>query len=161
MPTNFRFHYIICTTPPDLEDERTAFESAVAQFVEQVTMPDGVLFAPASLRPAIDARRQKAAIDSNIRTCEFFIQIFGEQLPDPVFPGFVEYALQCRCDPAMVTRNAVVLFRNYSAAAPELRELRERLEGGGQCETRDFQSVPELSIQLRELLSGWYGQVRQ
>ena len=155
MPIDFKFYRILCCTPPDLEDERQVFESAVAQFVEQVSMPDGVLFAPASLRPPINAAVQKAAIESNIRTCEFFVQIFGEKSPDSVFGGFVDYALECAADPNLATRNVAVLFRNYDSAAPELHLIRERLAGEGSCE-RDFSDSPDLSQQLANLLRAWY-----
>ncbi len=156
MPIDFKFYNILCCTPPDLEAERLVFESAVAQFVEQVSMPDGILFAPASLRPPINAAVQKTAIDSNIRTCEFFIQIFGENWPGAVFEGFVDYALECAKDPNLATRNVAVLFRNYSNAAPELHHLRERLAAGGLCELRDFNTEADLANQLANLLSAWY-----
>jgi hypothetical protein len=159
MPTDFKFYNLLCCTPPDLDSERLVFESSVTQFVEQVSMPDGILFAAASLRPPINAAVQQAAIDGNIRMCEFFIQIFGEQWPDPVFAGFVEYAVECAADPAMATRQIGVLFRNFDAAAPELRRFRERLAAAGQCEVRDFSSPEDLSDRLRELLAAWYSQL--
>jgi hypothetical protein len=160
MATNFKFYRIFCAAPGDLEAERRAFESAVAQFVEQVTMPDAVLFAPASLRPPFIAANQKPAIESNIRMCEFFIQIFDEQWPHPVFQGFVEYALDCVADPSMVARNVCVFFRNYHAAAPEVCQFREVLAAGGRCELRDFNSTEDLSGQLHELLSAWYAPLK-
>jgi hypothetical protein len=160
MSPNFKFYYILCTTPPDLENERVAFESAVAEFVEQVSMPEGVLLAAASLRPPVVASRQKPAIDSNIRTCEFFLQIFGEQWPDPVFPGFVEYAIECLANPSMVTRNVCVLFRNYQDAARELRQFREALAAGGRCALGDFTGTGDLAVQLRALLAGWYASLK-
>ena len=156
MATSFQFYRILCTTPPDLEEERLAFESAVAQFVEQVSMPDRVLFAPASLRPPIVAAVQKSAIERNIRECEFFLQIFGEERPDPVFPGFVEYALACAADAAMVTRAAAVLFRNHARASEEVRAFRESLASRGGCELRDFRNTEELGGVVRELLREWY-----
>jgi len=160
MATDFKFYRILCSTPPELEAERVAFESAVAEFVERVSMPDAVLFAPASFLPAINAVRRKADIEYNIRTCEFFIQVFGEQWPDPVFQGFVEYALDCVADPSPVTRNACVLFRNHHAAGPELHELRAKLEAGGRCELRYFSGVEDLRGQFRELLPAWYATLK-
>jgi len=160
MAVNFTFYRILCSTPRELEAERLAFESVVAQFVEQVSMPDAVLFAPASLRPPIIAANQKVAIEANIRMCEFFIQIYGEQWPDPVFRGFVEYAVECASDPALATRAVCVFFRNYRAAAAELREFRETLAAKEQCELRDFSDVEDLSRQLRELLSAWYAPLK-
>lgn len=157
---DFKFYRIFCSTPRELENERLAFESAVAQFVEETSMPDAVLFAPASLRPPIVAANQKPVIESNIRMCEFFVQIFGEQWPDPVFQGFVEYALQCVADPSLVTRAVCVFFRNYQTAAPELRQLRETLAADGRCELRDFGDVEELAGQFRELFAAWYAPLK-
>ena len=145
MPIDFKFYGILCCTPPDLEAERLVFESAVAQFVEQVSMPDGVLFAPASLRPPINAAVQKAAIDSNIRTCEFFIQIFGEQWPDPVFEGFVDYALECAADPTMATRQVAVLFRSFPTAPPGTTSFSGAPGGRTTVRTARFQQRGGLS----------------
>jgi hypothetical protein len=156
MPVNFKIYRIFCATPPDLEAERLEYESSVAQFVEQVSMPDAVLFAPASLRPPIVAANYQATLESNIRTCEFFIQVFGEQCPDPVFQRLVEYAADCAGDPSMDTRGVCVFFRNHDAAAPELRRFRQSLAARRRCELRDFTGVEDLSGQLRELLSAWY-----
>jgi len=159
-PTEFRFYRILCTTPPDLEAERLAFEASVARFVEQVSMPDAVLFAPASLRPPIVAANQVPVIESNIRMCEFFIQVFGEQWPGAVFRGFVEYALRSVDDPSTATRSVCVCFRNYHAAAPEVRRFRESLAAAAQCELRDFSSAEELPGQFHELLSSWYAPLK-
>lgn len=160
MAVNFKFYRILCCTPPDLDSERLLFEQAVGRFVEQVTMPDQVLLATASLRPPINAAVQKPTIDGNIRMCEFVVQIFGEQWPDPVFAGFVEYALECVADPSMVTRNVSVLFRNYQAASPELRDFRDRLAAGGRCELGDFGNSDELSKRLDGLLAAWYAPLK-
>ena len=160
MQVNFKIYRIFCATPPSLDAERIAYETAVARFVEQVSMPDAVLFAPASIRPPIVAANHRATLESNIRMCEFFIQIFGEQCPDPVFLGFVEYALDCAEDPSMDTQAVCVFFRNHHAAAPELRQLRESLAARGRCEVRDFSGVEELSCQLSELLSAWYAPLK-
>ena len=160
MPVNFKIYRIFCATPPDLDAERLEYESVIAQFVEQVSMRDAVLFAPASLRPPIVAANHRTALESNIRMCEFFIQIFGEQCPDPVFQALAEYALDCVDDPSMCTRGVCVFFRNHHAAAPELRTFRESLAARGRCELRDFSGVEDLFGQLRELLSAWYAPLK-
>ena len=92
-------------------------------------MADGVLFAPASLLPGVNAVVHRLTIESNIRACEFFVQVFSQASPDPVFKGFVEYALGSVSDDSTATRNVAVFFRDYAAAAPELREFRESLAG--------------------------------
>lgn len=156
MTPGFTFYRVLCTTPSELEEERDAFESAVARFVEEVTMPRGVLFAPASLRPPIVASRQVPVIEANIRMCEFVIAVFGEAWPDAVFGGFVDYALECAADQGIATRNVAVFFRNYAEAAPEIRALRERLAGRAACEQYDFQNAGEFGGCVREVLSRWF-----
>lgn len=59
----------------------------------------------------------------------------------------------------MVTRNVCVFFRNYRAAAPEMRRFRDNL-ARGQCELRDFSATEDLSGQFRELLSAWYAPLK-
>jgi hypothetical protein len=147
MASNFQFYRILCITPPDLEAERLAVQDAVAEFNERVAMPDRVLFALASLRPPFRAAAQKHAIENNIEACEFVVQIYGEQLPEPVFQEFAVYAFQCVADPSKATRDVAVLFRNYETAAPELRQFRETLPAGAAGELRE---------ELSELLTRWY-----
>jgi len=159
MAANFRFYRILCTSPPELDAERLAFEESVARFVGEVSMADGVLFAPASLRPPIVAAAQKRVIETNIRECEFFLQVYGEEWPDSVFQGFVEYALECVQDAAMLTRQAAVLFRNYRHADEQVRAFRESLAARGGCELRDFGDAAELGAQIRELLREWYARL--
>jgi hypothetical protein len=168
MGIDFTFYRVLCTTPPDLESERLAFESAVAQFVEEVSMPDGVLFAAASLRPPIQAAVQKAAIEDNIRNCEFFIQVFGERWPDPVFADFVRYSLECAADSALgtrkatqpVTRQVCVFFRNPEAADAPVRQFRETLAATGQCDLREFSSAQEFAEQLHQVFCAWYAPLK-
>jgi hypothetical protein len=159
-PIPFRFYRILCTTPPELEDERLAFESAVSAFVGRVTMPDKILFAAASLRPPILAANQMPLIEANIRMCEFIVAVFGEAWPDPVFGSFIHYSLTSIADPDRATRAACAFFRNYASAAPEVRQLRESLEKDGQCAVRDFTNTTDFPAQVEELLSHWYAPLR-
>jgi hypothetical protein len=160
MTPNFTFYRVLCTSPPDLEDEREVFETAVARFVEEVSMPDRVLFAPASLRPPIVASRQKQAIEANIRCCEFVLAVFGERWPDPVFGGFAAYAAECAREAGAGTRAVAVCFRNYAGAAPEVRALRESLAGCEGCELHDFVGAGDFGRLVGDLLSRWYGPLR-
>ena len=160
MATDFQFHYILCSTPPELEAEREEFEAAVARFVADVTIADGVLFAPASFRPPIVAANQKPLIESNIRMCEFIVPVFGEARPDPVFAGFAEYALGCCAEPGAKKR-VCVFFRNFAAAAREARQFRERLAAGGACELRDYSGPADFAAQLDDLLRAWYAPLKK
>ncbi|MDE3167806.1 MAG: hypothetical protein KGN36_18545 [Acidobacteriota bacterium] len=156
MTPDFTFYRVLCTSPPELESERQAFESAVAGFVEDVSMKERVLFAPASLRPPTVASRQKEIVEANVRLCEFVIAVFGEQPADPVFGEFAAYAVDCARDPAIGTRAVALCFRNYKQAAPEVRALRAGLKERGPCELRGFRDAKEFSAVVRDLLCGWY-----
>jgi hypothetical protein len=138
---DFTFYRILCCTPPDLEPERLVFEAAVGQFNEDVGMSDGCLFAAASLRPPADAVRQQRNIEANIRMCEFYVGIFGDVRPDPVFEGFLDYALS----PAAEMKGVALLFREWR---PQITDDR--------CEIKQFSDAADLARQLREILAAWY-----
>jgi hypothetical protein len=157
---SYRFRYVICCSPPELEQERTAFHAAIGKFNEEVAMKAGELLAAASLRPGIIAERQQAAIESNIRMCEMLVQIFGEQPPPAVFQGFVEYALRQAQDPAATMKRVAVLFRRAEAAGAESRDYQAAVAGRASCEVREFMDELELVRALREVLEGWYTPVR-
>ena len=159
MSPTFAIYRILCSTPPDLEPERLAFEACNAQFAEKVSMPDGVLFAAASFRPPFLSDRHAAAVESNIRMCDFFLQIFGEWQPRPDYAGFVDLALECLADPAMPMRQVAVLFRNPSKADPQMRQLQETLSAAGQCEVGEFCDQPDLEARVQGILAGWYSGV--
>ncbi len=156
MTPDFTFYRVLCITPPELESERQAFETAVASFVEDVGMKDRVLFAPASLRPPAVASRQQEVIGANVRLCEFVIAVFGERPADPVFGEFAAYALDCVRDPGIATRAVALCFRNFAQAAPEVRALRAGLNERGPCGQRDFRDAADFTAVVRDLLAGWY-----
>jgi hypothetical protein len=156
MSINFKMHRLLCSTPPDLESERLVFEERLAKFSEHVTMPAGVLFPAAMFRPDFDLNRQRYAIESNIRMVEFFVQILGESMPDPVFEGFVNLALKCVADAAFPLRQATILFKRSSAAPPALERLRKTLAADPRCELREYGDEQELADQIRATLEGWY-----
>jgi hypothetical protein len=117
MSHNFTVHRILCSTPPELAAEQTQFLDSLAQFAEEITTPDRVLFPAATFRAPFDALGQKHAVEGNIRTCEFFIQIFGEQPAEPVYGAFLEYAIQCAADPVQTMRQVAVLFKDAGVAS--------------------------------------------
>jgi len=119
-------------------------------------MKAGELLAAASLRPEVYAERQQGPIESNIRMCELFVQIFDEQPPPSVFQGFVDYALKQLSDPAATMKRVAVLFRQAAPATPEAQACRELLAARHECEVRDFRDENELAATLREFLDAWY-----
>ena len=160
MSSNFRIYRILCSTPPALESERLLCEAAISKFGEEVTFPHQVLLACASFRGGFDADRHRAGGESNVRMCDFFVHLFGEDWPGVGFRSFIELAQTCMADPAMPMRDVVVLFQNFSEADEKLRKYREKLEAGGNCVIRDFGTSAELEAQLREVLGSWWASVQ-
>ena len=161
MPGSFTTYRILCSTTPELDTEQEIFLAANADFAEQVCMPEWVLFAAATFRPPFQAELNKAAVEANIRMCDFFIQIFGEKSPPAVYKGFVDYALQCTADPAMPMRAATVLFHDSAGASEEMRALRKALDADPQCDVRTYKDGDDLAIQLRQVFQDWYSQVKR
>jgi len=160
MSINWTIYRLLCTMPPDLEAEGQVFHAANTKFSEEVTMPAWILFALASPRPGSDPRISRSAFESNIRFCDFFVQIFGETMPDPVFPAFVNLAIACTADPNFPIRSTVVLFRNPESASLEMASLRQRLIGTPGCLVRDFHNTEELESQAGDILAAWYAMIQ-
>jgi len=118
-------------------------------------MPDAILFALASPRSDFDPRANRHGLESNIRSCDFFVQIFGETAPDPAFLEFVDLALGCTADPAFPLRATAVLFRNPESAAPEIAAFRDKLSGNPHCTVHDFHDSSEFDALAETVLADW------
>jgi hypothetical protein len=123
MAPAFKIFRILCSTPPELEPERCIFESSLAAFGTEVTFPEQILFAGASFRESFDANRHRSAAESNVRMCDFFLQILGEEWPGAVFQGFVDLAVEVMADPSKPMRQVTVIFRNLAAAGEKVRQF--------------------------------------
>lgn len=159
MPDNWTTYRLLCVVSPDLETERASIDAANVAFAERVTMPAHVLFALASPRDDFDPRFNRRALESNIRFCDFFVQIFSETAPDPAFTVFVDLAAACTVDPAFPMRSTVVLFRNPEKADPGMASLRRRLLDEGRCIVCDYHDSAELDAVAAEVLASWYALV--
>ncbi len=160
MAAHFRIYRILCSTPPDLETERLAFESTLTAFGEQVTFPHQVLFAGASFRPPFDAGRNRALGEDNVRQCDFLLHIFSNRWPDPAFRDFIELAEVCMADPAQPMRQIAVFFKNYPEAAEEVQQYRDTLSARGTCDIREFQDPAELTRQFQATFASWWESVQ-
>jgi hypothetical protein len=159
-PPNWTFYRILACAPPDLEPECVALNDANAQFADCVTMPEGILLALATLRSGSDPRTYRPAIESNIRFCDFFVVVFAEKSPDPIYAELTAYAMACTADASLPMRGVVAAFRNPEGASEEMVALRNSLIEGGGCDVRDFHSRDELSRQFGEVLASWYALIQ-
>jgi hypothetical protein len=151
---------LLCCTAGDLDAELTAFDAENAKFAECVTMPERILFALASPHAGFNPHAHRHALESNIRFCDFFVQIFSETAPREPFHEFVELAIACTDNPAFPMRSTVVVFRNPESASQEMASLRRQLLDGGQCLVRDFHSPEEFEALSGEILATWYALVQ-
>jgi hypothetical protein len=162
MPNQFSIHRVICATPPGLEEERDLFLASLSDFSERVTMPEWVLFAPASFPIGFDATRMQAAVKDNIKNAFFFLGIFsenpGEDPIEPVYKRFVQYAIECAADPASPMKSVTVFFRESADAPEEIRALRVRL--AEQCDVRTYRKLKDLEPQLEDVLARWFAAVK-
>jgi len=156
MPANWTTWRLLCCAVPELENEKQAFHAANARFGERVTLARRVLFALVSPFPGYDPRRQGHNVESNIRFCDFFVQLFGEGAAESGYVQFVDLSIACTADPAFPMRSTVALFRNPQSASPEMSALRRRLIEGGACQVLDFHNMQEFDALADNILAGWY-----
>ena len=149
----------LCCSTPELEPERLAFEAANARFAERVTMPEAILFAVASPHSDFDPRISRRGMESNIRFCDFFMQIFGETVADPAYLEFADLAVACTADPAFPLRSTTVLFRNPERAVPEIVAFREKLSANPHCKVQDFHDSSEFDALAETVLADWHAKV--
>ena len=160
MPIQWTTYRLLLSASPGLASEQQAFEAANASFAERVTMPAWILFALASTRSGFDPQVNRNGVESNIRFCDFFLQVFGETAPDPAFFGFLKLAIACTRDPVYPMRSTVVAFRNPENASPELSALRRRLLDGGDCQVHDFHSLDDFNRLAEQILADWYALIQ-
>jgi hypothetical protein len=160
MAAPFRIYRILCSTPPDLDTERAAFESTLASFAERVTFPQQVLFAGASFREAFDADRHRGYAEDNVRMCDFFLHIFSDTWPGAAFKAYIDLARACMADPSQPMRQVAVLFKNFGEADEKVRNVRDALAQGGRCELRDFRDPADLQVLLQEIFASWWDAVQ-
>ena len=160
MASPFKIYRILCSTPPELDAERTLFESSLAAFGEKVIFPEQILFAGASFRDGFDAGRHRGPAEANVRMCDFFVHIFGETWPGPAFRDFIQLAIECIADPTKPMRQATVLFKNPAEADDKVRQLQQTLIEAGKCEVREFHDSTELEEHLKQLYANWHASVK-
>ena len=158
MSNPYTIHQLVCSTPPGLEEERDLFLTTAGEFCGRITMPDGVLLAPASFREGFDATLLHGAVKNNIKNSVFFLGIFGQDPAAPPFKRFAEYAIECAGDPALPMRRVTLLFQDAGDVAEEVRALRLRMTE--LCEVRTYRHVKELPAQFDEILAGWFAAIR-
>jgi hypothetical protein len=160
MSVSWTIYRALCCVTPELEPERSAFDTASARFAERVTMPEGILFAVASPRSDSDPQLNRRGLESNIRFCDFFVQMFGETASDPLLREFVDLAVACTADSAFPLRSTTVMFRNPETAAPEIAAFRQKLSSSPHCTVHDFHNSSEFDALAEIILTDWHTNIQ-
>jgi len=145
-------HRVFCATSDDMEAERQAFHQAIGAVNESSAMARRILFVPVSIPVNMpDKRPFQSAVDENIRSCRYYIQVFGNN-PWPEHRNFAhDYALAlvCASDPALPMCEVVALAANASQTGD--RDATVNLAH----RVLEYSSIEEFSSRCEELLSVW------
>jgi Domain of unknown function (DUF4062) len=148
-------HRIFCATPGDLEEEREAFYSVVAEFNEKAAMPRGILFVSLSIVPNVgDKRAFQSAVSDNIRTCRYYIQVLEDTWgsPEKNFERDHALAVRCAADLDKPMQEVAVLFKKPllpQQVEPSVNELKSSMSAV------EFETTEQYRRHLFDLLAKW------
>jgi hypothetical protein len=149
---SYIMHRVFCATLEDLEAERQAFHEALGTFNENAAMARGILFVPVSIPVNMpDKRFFQPAVDENIRSCRYYVQVFGNN-PWPPHRNFApDYALalDCAADPASpMCEVAALVGKAASIGSPDTNVfLAHRV--------LEYSTIEEFTARCQELLTRW------
>ena len=122
----FAMYRVFCAAPGNLEPERQAFHEAIGDFNELHGIPAGILLVPVSLPINMtDKRVYQAAIDANVRSCRYFVQVLHDTWGPAAMNFEREFAMAAECAGRAVLIKAPGLELPEQAAAKEFRDLDE------------------------------------
>ena len=158
MANQFSIYRVVCATPPGLEEERDLFLTDLSDFSGRVTMPEWILFGPATFPTPFPATAMQGAVKDNIKNAQFFLGFFGEDPTEPAYKRFVQYAIESAADPELPMKRVTVFFKESDDVAEEIRALRGKF--AVQCEVRTYRNLKDLEPQLSDILAGWLAAVK-
>jgi hypothetical protein len=144
----YAMHRIFCSTPGDLEPEREAFYEVVGEFNESEAMPRNILFVALSIVPRVTYKPvYQDAIDENVRSCAFFVQLFGGTWGPPERNFEQDYQLAAKCEAsADLPMKGIAVFLKEGAAEQSIN---------GSAPRYSYRDLDEFKQRLRETLSAW------
>src|SRR5579871_3508820 len=112
MVHGFDMYRVFHSAPGDLEKEMDACRAAVSEVNETLAMPEKILLVSVGLMNDDQISGHRAAVADNIRQCSYFVQVFEDDWgPRNLFRKMFLLALECREDPALPMREAVVFLK--------------------------------------------------
>jgi hypothetical protein len=156
----YTMHRVFCGTPAELEDERQAFHDVLAEVNEAEGMALGILFVPVSILPNMANKVvYQPAVESNVRDCEFFVQVLLETWGPPNRNFETDYGLACRLksDAACLMQGVAVFFKAADGREVEagIVELKTSLQSEHDGAAHEFATLDEFKQQLRAQISKW------
>jgi hypothetical protein len=161
MAINYQIHRVFCSTPGDLEELRRDFDHQTGAVNEEVGMPQQILLAPVSCRPATGTGFFNAEIRDNIRQCSFFIQVLGDSWGPPAakFERAFELAMACLGDPGLPMREVALFLEEVPAerCSGDVVEFRQSIGKDHLCNVYRFQDNDGFRRLLDDQLRRWLG----
>jgi hypothetical protein len=165
MRTDFVFERIFCATPGDLELERRAFQSAVAEVNEHVGLARSILLVPVCALGAATLGYFNEALRDNVRACRGFIQVLGGSWGPPLADneGLFDLALACRDDFGLPMQTVAVFLKDIppQRREPAVLRFREKLAEAAPVPVLLYADIPSFEIAVRDLLTAWHEQIAQ
>jgi hypothetical protein len=157
MPHGFDAYRIFISAPGDLEPDREACYSAVAQANEATAMPSKLLLVSIGLRENDQILTCRSIASDNVRWSSYFIQVFQDDWgPRDLFRKLFLLAVECRDDASMPMRDLVVGIKDApNETSGEILAFRKELEERTDLRIIRYRAVEELRDQVTEVCNGW------
>jgi hypothetical protein len=153
----FDMYRVFISAPGDLEREQDACRNAVSETNANEAMPLKILLVSVGLREGGSIETFRSAVAENVRQCTYYIQVFQDDWgPKNLFRKMFYLATECRDEPAMPMREAIVCLKDAPRETdPEILAFRKEIEELPGVRVFHFDKPESLKTQLLEVCSGW------
>jgi hypothetical protein len=157
MAHGFNDYRVYISAPGDLDHDREACQTAIAEANERIAMPAKVLLVSLGLRENDHIVGNRSAVSDNVRWSSYFIQIFQDDWgPRDLFRKVFHLAVECRDDAAMPMREVVVCLKDAPGeTSAEILAFRKELDERQDLPVIRYKSLDELKTRLAEVCDGW------
>jgi hypothetical protein len=153
---DFRLTWVVGRFAGNLAEYRQAFHDAAGDYNEETGRTRRALLAPVSFASVPPEKR--AAADSNLRMCHYFVLVAEDSwdAPPASFRHDYKTALASKADPELPLREIIVMFRTPSEdeeSDGRLAAFRKALDPVAL--QFDFSNVAEFKAQLKARVAAW------
>ena len=157
MPHGFDAYRVFISAPGDLERDREACQSAIAEVNEATAMPAKILLVSLGLRDNEQISGNRAIVSDNVRWSSYFIQIFQDDWgPRDLFRKLFLLAVECRDDATMPMRDVVLCLKDAPQETnAEILAFRRELEERTDIRPFRYSGLDALKEHLAIVCEGW------